>query len=477
MTPEEPIHVWFCSPDTRFAEVVSRALGAGFDFRIYDRVDPTVGQGQEGPWDAVVLDLQDAQSGASVEAVLKMMEEIKQVSPPPPIIVMLGEDDRMLTRRLIESGAYDTLASPPDIGQLRLLLQRAYRFHQAEKELVSWRSQERSAGRLFELVGASESMHEVFALARKVAPCDVSVLLSGETGTGKSLLAGAIHRLSQRAAHPFVAFSSANMPETLVEDELFGHEKGAFTGAIAARRGRFEAADQGTLFLDEIGDLALGLQSKLLRVLQDRTFERLGSNTPRTANIRLICATHRNLEGMIKEGKFREDLYYRLNVVQIHLPALRERRDGIPHLALHFLGQFSEQFAKPTKRFSSIAMRALEEYAWPGNVRELENVVQRAVVLAEEPTIELWHLPPSLGNGFEPPQATRTYEEEVRDFKRRLVLRTLRQCGGNKAETARVLGLARGYLHRLINQLQIEPETEARETDPPEESVAPDRVM
>jgi DNA-binding NtrC family response regulator len=326
------------------------------------------------------------------------------------------------------------------------------------------------------MVGSSESMQGVFSLARKVAPCDVSVLITGETGTGKGLLAYAMHRLSQRARGPYVAFSCANLPETLVEDELFGHEKGAFTGAVAPRRGRVEAAEQGTLFLDEIGDLPLSLQAKFLRVLQDRTFERLGSNAPRTANIRLICATHRNLEEMVKEGKFRQDLFYRLNVVQIHLPALRERRDGIPLLAHYFLPRFAEQFGRTTKGFSSLAMRALEEYSWPGNVRELENVIQRAVVLADGPTIEVWHLPSSLRNGFEQLQAVRSYEEELREFKRRLVLRTLRECGGNKAETARVLGLARGYLHRLINQLQIEPGMAASGGGVPEEALATDRV-
>jgi DNA-binding NtrC family response regulator len=476
MTSEEPIHVWFCSPDTHFGEVIGRTLGAGFDLRINDRLDSTAATGQQGWWDVVVLDLRDAESGTSVDAVLTLMDEIKQLSPSPPIIVMTGDDDRVLTRKLIESGAYDTLTSPPDIVELRLALRRGHKFYEVERELFLWKSRERFAGRLFEMVGSSESMQGVFSLARKVAPCDVSVLITGETGTGKGLLAYAMHRLSQRARGPYVAFSCANLPETLVEDELFGHEKGAFTGAVAPRCGRVEAAEQGTLFLDEIGDLPLSLQAKFLRVLQDRTFERLGSNAPRTANIRLICATHRNLEEMVKEGKFRQDLFYRLNVVQIHLPALRERRDGIPLLAHYFLPRFAEQFGRTTKGFSSLAMRALEEYSWPGNVRELENVIQRAVVLADGPTIEVWHLPSSLRNGFEQLQAVRSYEEELREFKRRLVLRTLRECGGNKAETARVLGLARGYLHRLINQLRIEPDMAASETGLPEEALAADRV-
>jgi hypothetical protein len=224
-------------------------------------------------------------------------------------------------------------------------------------------------------------------------------------------------------------------------------------------------ADQGTLFLDEIGDLAPGLQAKLLRVLQQRSFERLGSNTPVNVNIRLVCATHRNLEEMVDQGKFRSDLYYRLNVVQIHIPPLRERANEIAHLSQHFLARFAKQFNKNVVRFSSLCLGALEEYSWPGNVRELENVVQHAVVLAEGPSVEVWHLPKAFHTAAEIHTPTCTYEEEIREFKRRLILRTLNECDGNKTETARRLGIVRTYLHRLISQLQIE--TESR--DLPEE--------
>jgi DNA-binding NtrC family response regulator len=278
------------------------------------------------------------------------------------------------------------------------------------------------------------------------------------------MLARSIHQQSGRAGGPFVAFSCANLPETLIEDELFGHEKGAFTGALGARRGRFEAAHQGTLFLDEIGDLALGLQAKLLRVLQQRSLERLGSNDPVNVNIRLLCATHRDLAGMVEEGQFRSDLFYRLNVVEIHIPPLRERRDEIAALGHHFLMRFAKQFGKAVRRFSPVALRALEEYSWPGNVRELENVVQRAVVMTDGAAVELWHLPKMFCNGLELQQEECSYDKELREFKRRLVLRVLRDCDGSKSEAARRLGIARGYLHRLINQLRIE--------DTPEESFA-----
>jgi Nif-specific regulatory protein len=272
------------------------------------------------------------------------------------------------------------------------------------------------------------------------------------------MLGNALHRLSPRSGGPFIAFSCANLPEHLVEDELFGHEKGAFTGALTQRRGRFEAADGGTLFLDEVGDLPLGLQAKLLRVLSDHTFERLGSNTPLTVDVRLVCATHRNLEQMVKNGEFREDLYYRLNVIQLHLPPLRERSGGIIMLAHHLLQLISQEFSRQVTRFSRQAMEALDEYAWPGNVRELENVIRRAVVLSEGQTIEVGHLPAKLREGFNEARAGRSYEDELRDFKRRLVIQTLQKCNGNKVEAARALGMARGYLHRLIRDLQIQSE-------------------
>jgi len=474
---DELIRVWFCTPDAAFAQVVARALGSGFETRASEELSLAGTRELESWWNVVLLDLRELTGEEGIDTGLRLMDGIKQTDEPPPIVVMLSDDDHMLGRKVIENGAFDTVSGPPDVVELRLILRRAHKSYGAEKELRLLRSQERGAGRLHELIGSSESMQKVFDLAHKVAPCDVSVLITGETGTGKDLLARAVHHLSPRSTGPFVAFSCANLPETLVEDELFGHEKGAFTGAIGARRGRFEVADQGTLFLDEIGDLALGLQSKLLRVLQQRSFERLGSNSSVTVNIRLVCATHRNLEEMVKQQTFREDLYYRLNVVQLHLPPLRERRDGIPVLAHHFLEKFAKQFGKKTRRFSHLAMRALEEHAWPGNVRELENIVQRAVVIAEGPVVEIWHLPAMLRNGFEQPQLLHPFEEEVRDFKRRLIVRTLRECGGRKAEAARTLGLARGYLHRLINQLQIHPEEVETGADSPEDRSPADRVM
>jgi len=468
------VRVWFCSTDVDFAQLVSRTLGPGFEVRLKNGFEPGDAQAQEGWCGVALIDLRDP---ASVESGLNVVEEINQQGAPPPVLVMLSAQDQDLKNRVLEKGVYDTIACPPDVVELRLLLRRAFKYYDAEKQLKQLRTQDGSGERLGEMVGATESMQQVFALARKIAPCDVTALITGETGTGKELLARAIHRLSPRNSGPFVAFSCANLPETLVDDELFGHEKGAFTGAVGVRRGRFESADGGTLFLDEIGDLPLPLQAKLLRVLQERSFERLGSNTSHSINIRLICATHRNLQEMVKQGTFREDLYYRLNVVQLQIPPLRERRDGVAVLAYHFLEKYGQEFAKKIKRFSSLALGALEEYDWPGNVRQLENTVQRAVVLAEGPTVEIWHLPQVLSNGFRQQRMAHSYDDEVRDFKRRLILRTLHECNGNKAETARTLGLARGYLHRLINQLQIQREEGSFEGTAEESPLESARVM
>jgi Nif-specific regulatory protein len=320
-----------------------------------------------------------------------------------------------------------------------------------------------SSTRFGELIGIAPAMTEVFALARKVAPCDVAVLITGETGTGKELLARAIHGASPRAAGPFVAFSCANLPDTLVDDELFGHQKGAFTGATGARRGRFEAADGGTLFLDEIGDLPMALQSRLLRVLQERTFERLGGGGTISVDIRLVCATHRDLEMMVRQGTFREDLLYRLNVLQLRMPALRDRRSDIAPLAQLFLRRFASKFDKNVVRLSVNALQALSEYRWPGNVRELENVIQRAVALAEGSTVEPANFPPGISGALQAwPRPEAGYEAAVRSFKRRLIVRTLRECDGNKARAARTLDLARPYLHRLIEDMGVNSEDTLR---------------
>jgi DNA-binding NtrC family response regulator len=459
--------------------VVGRALGEGFETRASSEFQFSRLTDVREWCDVMLLDLCTTNAPDDVENGLRLMDAISKSPSHPPMIVLCDGDNRSLLLAAMEHGAYDSITNPPNMIELRLIMQRAHKFHSAQKELERLRAEARGTGRLHELIGTSPAMQELFALAQKIAPCDVNVLITGETGTGKELLARAIHQMSARNTRPLVAFSCANLPETLIEDELFGHEKGAFTGAMAARRGRIESADQGTLFLDEIGDLGIGLQPKLLRVLQERSFERLGSNSTVNVNIRLISATHHNLGEMVQSNRFREDLYYRLNVVQMHLPPLRDRRDDIPLLAQHFLQVAAQQFNKKVKRFSQPALHALEEYAWPGNVRELENAVQRAVVLSESQNVDLWHLPAAIRSTSEESTInSSSYEQEVKQFKRRLLLRTLRECGWRKAESARTLGVARGYLHRLINQLEInQREEEIVQTSMPDKFPAPKQFM
>jgi DNA-binding NtrC family response regulator len=479
------IRVSFLTQDSGLGEAIARALGEGFVTRAVSeqRFEQLAEVRQNS--DVILLDLRSANTQGDDQNILDLMDQISKIPSHPPMVVLCEEENRSLIFQAIGHGADDSVTNPPNMIELRLILRRAYKFHAAQKELHQLRASERPTGRLHELLGTSAPMQELFALARKIAPCDVNVLITGETGTGKELLARAIHQLSSRSGGPLVAFSCANLPETLVEDELFGHEKGAFTGALVGRNGRVETADRGTLFLDEIGDLGIGLQPKLLRVLQERSFERLGSNKTISVDIRLICATNRDLGDMVQQGKFREDLYYRLNVVQMHLPPLRERRDDIPLLAQQFLQKSAQQFKSKARRFSPTALQAMEEHNWPGNVRELENVVQRAVVLSEEPTVDIAHLPATFRGsraaitraaGAEPSHASRSYEDEIKRFKRSLVLRTLRECGWRKAECARTLGVARGYLHRLINQLEIQ-EGEGDRTDRRDEYPPPGPVM
>ena len=452
---ERPIRVCLLGKEFGLANAIARALDTGFETRHRNDLDLNQWTDWQEWCDVILLNVRDGCTTVDLSAGIRLMDEIQKSPSRPPIIVICDEHDSALTARITEHGAYDTITEGLNIASLRQVLRRAHQIHTAEKELEILRSDARKSGRMHQLLGTAPAMQELFALAQKIAPCDVSVLITGETGTGKELLARAIHAMSARKSQPMVAFSCTNLPETLIEDELFGHEKGAFTGALERRRGRIEGADQGTLFLDEVGDLGAGLQPKLLRVLQERNFERLGSNATVSVNVRLITATNRNLAEMVQRREFREDLYYRLNVVQLHLPPLRERRDDIPILAYHFLQESAQQFNKRVRKFSNSALHALEEYSWPGNVRELENAVQRAAVLCEGHSVELRHLPAAIQSTDEESGLDRSYDQEVRQFKRRLVLRTLRQCGWSKSESARSLGIARCYLHRLINQLDI----------------------
>jgi Nif-specific regulatory protein len=325
---------------------------------------------------------------------------------------------------------------------------------------MEWLEEER--GRLaasldVDLVGESPRMREIWRLLTRVAASDSTVLLRGESGTGKEVAARALHRKSRRAGRPFVAINCATLSQNLLESELFGHEKGAFTGALERKIGKFEVADSGTLFLDEVGEIPPPLQAKLLRALQEHEIDRLGGTRPIRVDVRVIAATNRDLEKAIHEGTFREDLFYRLNVISCTLPPLRERREDIPLLASHFAGRFSRKLGRKVAGFTPEARACLQRYPWPGNVRELSNAVERAVVLGEDDLIHPEDLPETVLEAV--PTAGRVpvtpYHDTVNEAKRRSILGAVEKAGGNLTKAAELLGLNANYLHRLINNLDL----------------------
>jgi Nif-specific regulatory protein len=308
------------------------------------------------------------------------------------------------------------------------------------------------------MVGESHRMRDVFQFIAKVASTDSTVLIRGESGTGKELAARAIHQNSPRSGKPFVAINCAALTETLLESELFGHEKGAFTGAIAQKKGKLEVADGGTVFLDEMGEMTPLLQAKLLRVLQEREFEHVGGTRPIKVDIRLIAATNRDLENAIRQGSFRQDLYYRLNVVSLTMPGLRERREDIPLLASYFATKYGQKCKRQVRGISPEARACLKEYDWPGNVRELENAIERAVVLGSSDVIRPEDLPEAVLETEPPAGGTPTrYHEAIKEAKKQLILKAVEQANGNYTEAAKQLGVHANYLHRLIRNLNLKP--------------------
>jgi DNA-binding NtrC family response regulator len=377
-----------------------------------------------------------------------------------PAILMADDSLRSTAFELVRSGAFGYCRRPPSIRDLKTMLSRAYENSSLKQQLHTAQQRMEESGHCDHIIGSSPQMQRVYQLVRSVTNLNAAVLVTGESGTGKELIARAIHNLGSRASKPFVAVSCGAIPETLIESELFGHEKGAFTGTVGAREGYFEQAGDGTLFLDEIGDLSLFTQVKLLRVLQQMEFSRLGSNRLIPLRARLIFATHQDLAKLVAEGKFRQDLYYRINVMRIESPALQDRPEDIPLIARHFLRHYSQVFQKPIDSIEPQAMEVLQGYSWPGNVRELENVMQRAIILAPGSTVRAEDL--SLNSqedeasGFEDVvdigdyQPANSFERQLQDYKVRLAVKAVRENNGNKTLAARSLCISRAYLHRLI---------------------------
>ncbi len=428
----------------------------------------------EGEEIAVVLcDLHLPPMISEITEGLAVLEAARRHTPPIPVIVITGSEDRATALEVVQRGAYDLFQKPFEIDEVEIIVRRAAQHYRLEEENFILRNELLRSGVWQEIIGSNERLQAIFAQARAVADTNATVLITGESGTGKEVLARAIHRSSPRAQAPFIACALAALPESLIESELFGHERGAFTGATTRRQGRFELADGGTLFLDEIGELTPSMQVKLLRVLQERKFERIGGNQQISVDIRVIAATNRNLEQMVREGQFRSDLYYRLNVVSLELPPLRERVDDIPLLAAHFARKAATKHGRPTPNFAPSFLKLLSAYHWPGNIRELENVIERAVVISNaalldenalpeklvaqalspprEPTVTT---PPSFTNGLL--NQDLSFEEAIIELKRQLVRNALQKCRGSRSEAANYLKISRQYLHRLIHDLNIE---------------------
>jgi DNA-binding NtrC family response regulator len=410
---------------------------------------------RESSYDLVLTDLALG-SGPSGLDVLRCA---RGAQPECPVVMITAHGNEKIAVEAMRLGAEDYVPKPFDNDEIRLVVRRALERTQLARENRLLRERiEREHG-LGALVGGGATMRRVFETIRKVAPTDLTVLIRGESGTGKELAAQALHEHSLRRERPFVAVNCAAIARELVESELFGHERGAFTGADARRIGRFEAAHGGTLFLDEIGDMAPATQAKVLRVLQERRFERLGGVTPIEVDVRVVAATHRNLEAEIGAGRFREDLYYRLRVVEIALPPLRERREDLPALVQRILAQVAERHGRGAKQLTPGALAALARHTWPGNVRELRNALERAAVLCEGDAIDARDLPLDAAPSPPPDDPSVTFSEAKRravdEFERAYLLRALRAHDGNVSRTAEAIGMVRQSLQQKMRELGL----------------------
>lgn len=373
---------------------------------------------------------------------LELLARLRELDPEIGVILVTAFGAVGPAVQAMRLGATDYLTKPLNSDELLVILEHAFESADLRKDVRRMREQLADRVKFDNLVGESQEMQQVFKSVAQVAPTRATVLITGESGTGKELVASAIHHHSERAGRPFVKLHCAALAESLLESELFGHERGAFTGAERRRVGRFEQADGGTLFLDEIGEIPATTQVKLLRVLQEHEFERVGGNQPVKVDVRIVAATNRDLKAMVEQGKFREDLYYRLNVIQLELPPLRRRRGDVMGLAHHFLEKFSAQSGR-SLRFDDQVARLLSRYDWPGNVRELENVIERAVVLAEGSVILLRHLPNEVQAAFgEDSRVPRIPGSSLAEIERYAILETLALVGGSTTRASEMLGIS-----------------------------------
>jgi DNA-binding NtrC family response regulator len=439
-------------------EGLRAALEERFDVYVAEDAAAAVHLLEQERFDVVLTDFRLPR-----EDGMKVIARARSLSRPPVCILMTAYGSEELAVEAMKRGADDYIAKGRlQIDELEMRIARALRSQKLEGEVRELRQQLDDKFGLEHIVGRSPAMLEIFEIVKQVAPTPATVLIQGESGTGKELIAKAVHQLSPRARQPLVTVHCAALPATLLESELFGHEKGAFTGAHERRIGRFEQANGGTLFLDEIGEIDASTQVKLLRVLGERTFERVGSNKTISVDVRLIAATNKNLAELVKAGHFREDLFFRLRVVEIWLPPLRERPGDVPLLALHFLKEVAAEYGKPVTDFTLDAMQALVNYSWPANVRELRNAIEGAVALCKGDKITLRDLPPAVRGlaGGPPPPADRgplaAGTTTLQEAEKQLIIRALQECEGNRTLAARKIGISRRTLHRKLHEYHLE---------------------
>jgi DNA-binding NtrC family response regulator len=452
------IKIGLYSEDRTLHTLLSSALGKEFEIHLEPDEDGISLLRSAGDCDVLILDLHSSHD--SLQERIECTQRL--IASQVPSVIMADDGLRSTAFELVRTGAFGYCRRPPSIRDLKTMLSRAYENSTLRQQLQTVQQQLDVPGSCDQLIGSSPAMQRIYQLVHRVTNLNATVLITGESGTGKELIARAIHNLGVRSSLPFVAVSCGAIPETLIEAELFGHEKGAFTGTAGAREGYFEQAADGTLLLDEIGDLSLFTQVKLLRVLQQMEFSRLGSNKLIPLRARLIFATHQDLTKLVAEGKFRRDLFYRINVMRIESPPLQEHPEDIPRIARHLLRQYGQMFQKPMDDIEPDALALLQSYRWPGNVREMENVLQRAIILAagktvraedlnissEEPDGEIGEISEILDIGDYHPAGS--FERQLRDYKVKLAVAAVRENNGNKTLAARSLCISRAYLHRLI---------------------------